>query len=308
MKSFLLLLLFIAPLGCFAAKVVFALPDTNNDPFWKIVLKGSQDAANALRVDLEVMSYSSIKTTDELNSIDIALSKPSDATIIVPYHQSNKIEQAIKKMSDADHFIQVINTGEKYIVQPNLKANYIGMNDYQAGLSLGKGLEKSNVKKVLFISHLLTDSNVVIARQAGIHAALPSSKIFALDVSNLSSIDAQKMILNKLGTTKDIDTIITLGPISFEYLSDALKLKSSKKIRYNIVSFDLSKLSADILRLGKVRFIIDQQPYLQGFYAVVNSGVFALNHLYPTSSIFTGPRLIYPSDIELIYNDIGITR
>ena len=198
MKIFLILLFL--PLSCFAAKIVFVLPDVD-DPFWSVVLNGSMNAADDLKVDLEVIKYSPTNPGDELNAIDIALSKPSSATIIAPQYESNKISKVIKKMSDADHFIQIINTGEKLTVQPRrpyLKANYIGMNDYQGGLLLGKSLQKLNVKKILIISHMQANSDVFTARMKGIQASLPSSKIYTINATNQSSVNAQEIILKRL--------------------------------------------------------------------------------------------------------------
>ena len=59
---------------------------------------------------------------------------------------------------------------------------------------------------------------------------------------------------------------------------------------------------------GKIKVAIDQQPYLQGFYAVTNAALWNQYMIHPIGPIMTGPQIITPSIIPSIYNEIGRTR
>lgn len=291
-----------------AKKVIFALPNETKDPFWQVVVNGCRDASTALGIELEILPYKPESITNEKNVLDLALSRPSDATVLVMYRQSPELIAALQKSQTPDHILQIINAGESALAKSNLKANFIGMNDYMAGFTMGQGLIKLAPKKVLFISHLPQDTSVSKARFAGIKSALPSAEVLYLDTSATATSNPEESIHNTLKEHGEIDTIATLGPKSLHQLVTALGLNASANTVYNITTFDLTHEIADLMLAGKLLFAIDQQPYLQGYYAVVNANLFADYRLHPFGSFMTGPAIVYPHDILSIYPYIGVTR
>ncbi len=291
-----------------AKKVVFALPSESKDNFWQVVVNGCRDASRSLDIELEILEYMPESITSEKNVLDLALSRPSDATVLVLYHQTRELIAALEKNQTQDHILQIINSGESVLAKSNLQANYIGMNDYMAGFTMGQGLVKVSPSKILFISHLPEDTSVSQARYSGIQAALPEAEFVYLYVSETGSdnpVEAIKHILKKQG---DIDTITTLGQKSLHYLVQALELNNKSTVVRNIATFDLNHEIADLMLAEKILFTIDQQPYLQGYYAVANASLFANYRLHPFGSFLTGPNILYPHDILPIYSYIGVTR
>ena len=286
-------------------KVVFALPSVIGDPFWNVVLRGATDAANAYDVDLEVMNYIPTSRADELHVLDLALSKPATATIVVLYYQSPELLTALQRYTDKDHIIQVINSGESALAKVNIQGNYVGMNDYSAGFVMGQGLSKVHVSEIMFITHLAPDNAVVAQRIAGIQAALRHAHIMVFDTSSLKDPVAA---IRKKVEESHCDTIVVLGPKSFNDYVKAVDLKKDATPVKNFVTFDLTQPIANSISSGHTLFAIDQQPYLQGFYAVVNSDLFAKYKLYPVGSIMTGPQRVYASMVDSIYNKLGETR
>lgn len=286
-------------------KVLFALPSASGDPFWDVVVRGARDAATIHDVNLEVMHYTPNNRDDELHILDIALSKPSNATMVVLYYQSPKLLKALQKYTAADHIVQIINSGESALAKVNITGNYIGSNDYQAGFVMGQGLAKVHVSKIMFITHLDPDNAVVAQRVAGLQAALRNAKIMVLDVSGKK--DPVSTIRAKVAKSH-CDTIVVLGPKTFNEYVKAVNLKKDATPVKNFVSFDLTKPIADSIRSGHTLFTIDQQPYLQGYYAVANSNLYEKYKVHPVGSIMTGPQRIYASAIDDIYDDLGITR
>ena len=92
-----------------------------------------------------------------------------------------------------------------------------------------------------------------------------------------------------LDNFKEIDTVVFLGPVSFQYF-----VKATKSIPFwqqkTLTTFDLTKQIADYMLAGKVKVAIDQQPYLQGFYAVTNAALWNKYMVRPMGPII-GPRL-----------------
>ena len=306
-------LAFVASLCCMASalaakKVIFALPNENQDPFWQVVVNGCRDASATLGIELEILPYTPESITDEKNVLDLALSQPSSATVIVMYRQTPELIAALHRSQTPDHILQIINAGESALAKSDLKANFIGMNDYVAGFTMGQELIKLAPRKILFISHLPQDTSVSKARYSGLNSALPSTEVVYLNTSGTATknpIDTIKHALRKHG---DIDTIVTLGPKSLHHLVETLGLNADSNTVYNITTFDLTLEIADLMLAGKLLFTIDQQPYLQGYYAVANASLFADYRLHPFGSFLTGPTIVYPHDILSIYPYIGVSR
>ena len=286
-------------------KVLFALPSVPGDPFWDVVVRGAKDAAVIHDVDLEIMNYIPDNIDDELHILDLALSKPSNATMVVLYYQSPKLLKSLQKYTSSDHILQIVNSGESALAKVNITGNYIGSNDYQAGFVMGQGLAKVHVSNIMFITHLSPNNAVVAQRVAGLQAALSNAKITVLDVSDKEDpVSAMRESVAKSHS----DTIAVLGPKSFNDYVKAVNLKKGATPIKNFVSFDLTKPIADSIRSGHTLFTIDQQPYLQGYYAVANSDLYKKYKVHPVGSIMTGPQRIYASQIDDIYDDLGITR
>ena len=65
---------------------------------------------------------------------------------------------------------------------------------------------------------------------------------------------------------KSIDYIVTLGaPIAL----DALKAMDAASSKAKLVTFDLNTEAAQAIKDGKIQFSVDQQPYVQGYLAVI---------------------------------------
>ena len=293
----------------FAQKsAVLAIPADKNDPFWKIVVKGSRDAAQKFDVNLEIMNYSVVDVHEEINAIDIALSKPADTTIFSIHHQTPELMHALEYSSREGRLVQIINSGETAIIKAGIKGNFIGMNDYKAGIRMGQGFDNLSVDKVLVISHLPPDDLVVEARLAGLKAGMPNADVQLLDISGTTQDEAKKSILNTMQKNVALDAIVSISPNSLETIDDALGLSKGNNTPLKIATFDLSPLTAELITSDKVLFAIDQHPYLQGFYAVVDASLYADYELYPNGSIMTGPTTVYAQDIKSINQHIGITR
>ena len=288
--------------------VVVGIPAQENDPFWKIVLKGCKDAASKHDISLDLIFYSSADEYEEMNSIDKALSKPADATVFSIHHQTPALMHALDRANLGTGLVQIINSGEAAVVKSGIKANFIGMNDYQAGIMMGRGFSNLHVEQVLFVTHLPTDDMVTIARMAGLKAALPFAKIQMLDISDIPSNKAPAAVSEAIEKNKALDTIVALSVHSLDAISEALDLGNSNGTPFKIATYDLSKHTADLIKSDKVLFTIDQHPYLQGYYAVVNASLNSDYQLYPNGSVMTGPTIIFAQDIDPIYEHIGVTR
>jgi simple sugar transport system substrate-binding protein len=68
---------------------------------------------------------------------------------------------------------------------------------------------------------------------------------------------------------------------------------------YWAAGFDLSPMTLDLIEQGHIRFTVDQQPYVQGFYPVVQLALHCRYGLAP-SNIDAGATMIDRSNVQSV--------
>ncbi len=287
-------------------QVLLAIPAKIEDPFWKLVQNGARDAAKIHGVDLQTFNYSAMSMSDELHALDLVISKPIESLILVKYYENNKFIESLRKHSHYAHFLQIINSGSSIFAKSDVLGNFTGMIDYHAGLAMGKALLEFSPRKILFITHLPLDNATTKSRLVGIQASMSVKA----DIQPVF-IDSEEEVILQLKALDDngqaIDTVVFLGPVSFQHFVKATKSMPNWQQKM-LATFDLTKQIADYMLAGKIKVAIDQQPYLQGFYAVTNAALWNQYMIHSIGPIMTGPQTITPSIIPSIYNEIGRTR
>lgn len=287
-------------------QVLLAIPAKIEDPFWNLVQNGARDAAKIHGVDLQTFNYSALSMSDELHALDLVISKPVESLILVKYYESNKFIESLKKHSHGSHFLQIINSGSSIFAKSDVLGNFTGMIDYHAGLAMGKALLEFSPRKILFITHLPLDNATTKSRLVGLRASLPGKA----DIQTVfidSEDEATRQLKALDSNDQAIDTVIFLGPVSFQHFVKATQLMPTWQQK-TLATFDLTRQIADYMLAGKIKIAIDQQPYLQGFYAVTNAALWNQYMIHPIGPVMTGPQIITPSIIPSIYNEIGRTR
>jgi ABC-type sugar transport system substrate-binding protein len=99
-----------------------------------------------------------------------------------------------------------------------------------------------------------------------------------------------------LDQDKSIDGIMALGPPAYSGTVSALQAKQLLG-KMKLASFDTSTDILNGVQNGQVPFTIDQQPYLQGYYAVQVLSQQARSGIHPFRQVFTGPAVVDKSNV-----------
>ena len=102
-------------------------------------------------------------------------------------------------------------------------------------------------------------------RCAGVKSTLGGT-VTNLQVDNNNLPGAQSLIQAKLQADKSIDGVVTLGAQVASVAEAAIAGANSTA---KLATFDLNADVAKAVEDGKILFAVDQQPYLQGYIAVV---------------------------------------
>ncbi|MDT4971119.1 MAG: simple sugar transport system substrate-binding protein [Pseudonocardiales bacterium] len=255
------------------------------DSFWSIVKAGAVQAGKDMGDKLTYESNGDPNTQSQ--QIDAAINRKPDG-IVVSMANPAGVKAAVQRAVAAGIPVITINAG-----QAESKSfgalTHIGSDEGVAGQAVGTELKKDGAKNVICV--VQEAGNVSLEQRcAGVKATLGGT-ITNLQVDNNNLPGAQQIISAKLQQDKSIDGVVTLGA---QVATVAEKAIASAGSKAKLATFDLNADVAKAVVDGKILFAVDQQPYLQGYLAVVMLTQYKsnLNVLGGGQPVLTGPNLI----------------
>ncbi len=120
-------------------------------------------------------------------------------------------------------------------------------------------------------------------------------------ISGNSVDQAVERISRKLKEHPDITIVLCTGQADTEGAGTAIE----RSFRgYTVVGYDISPEILRLIEGGHIRFSIDQQPYVQGFYPVVELTQFCRYGIMP-SSIDAGASIIDKANVDVVRDLVG---
>jgi simple sugar transport system substrate-binding protein len=250
-----------------AVRIVMVSHGQTSDPFWSIVANGADDAARELGVRLEYQAPTSFDMVRESQLIDAAVaSRPSALAISVP--DPDALGPSIKAAVAAGIPALSVNSGDDAWQRLGF-LGHIGQTEYESGRAAGERLAAGGARRVLCVNHEV--GNVSLdTRCRGLADGLTKggATMQVLGVSLADPDDATQRIKGALARDAAVDGMLMLGPGGAAPALAALK-DTGRLGRIAVGTFDLTPEVLAAVRDGQLLFAIDQQPYLQGYLAVV---------------------------------------
>jgi simple sugar transport system substrate-binding protein len=250
-----------------AVRILMVTHGQTSDPFWSVVANGAGDAARELGVRLEYQAPTSFDMVRMSELIDAAVaSRPSALAISVP--DPDALAPSVKAARDAGIPAISINSGDAAWERLGF-LGHIGQTEYESGLAAGERLASGGATRVLCVNHEV--GNVSLdTRCRGLADGLAKrgATMEVLGVSLADPEDAAQRIRSALVRDAAIDGMLTLGPSGAAPALVALE-ETNRLGRIAVGTFDLTPEVLAAVRDGQLLFAIDQQPYLQGYLAVV---------------------------------------
>ena len=285
---------------------IYVIGGKADDPFWSSVKRGAEDAATLVKAKGGSVTFLGPQNYDNLGPDAAkltltALSQNPSAIVVpdwVPENQDAAIKQAVAKGVK----VFIYNSGGAEAAQRTGGIKYIGTDEYEAGKAGGAKLGEDGAKNILCVNTLPGSANSE-ARCKGIADGAKSkggaSKQLPLPSSNLGNPSAvTQAIKGALLKDKDVDTVVTIGAQDADSAAAAIE-QAGAASKVKLGTFDVSDSQLNRIKAGKQVFAIDQQPYLQGFYAVsVASQYLSYGVLPPQNPLLTGPLLITKENVD----------
>ena len=278
-------------------RIVFVTHGQAADPFWSVVQNGAREAAGELEgVTIEYQSPDSYDMVVMGQLIDAAVASNPDG-LVVSIPDRDALSRPIQNAMKAGIPVVSINSG--YEASEELGViTHVGQAPYEAGYAGGERLAEAGVQKAICVNH--TVGNVALDRRCeGLSDAMAeaggSSKVLAAQVGDPT--ESQQRIQAQLSSNPEIDGLLALGPSTTKPSLRALQETESHD-RVTMATFDLSPRILREIKEGRIRFAIDQQPYMQGYMPVVLMNLHHQNSsAYPDEVMRTGPAFVTKENV-----------
>ncbi|OSM02206.1 putative ABC sugar transporter, periplasmic sugar binding protein [Magnetofaba australis IT-1] len=271
------------------------------DPFWRVPFKGAADAAAMQGVKLTILAPE--RVNDHVRQMELFESalgqQPAGVAITVSdRHDFSRLLKQARKQGVPVIAVNTRPADDDRARNPYLA--YVGMDDHAAGRAMAKRmLERGK----------LHGRVVVVTQQAG-HAGLESRFAGISEVLGGSGCIVERLNLAMGEQTldeqfaaywrmrPDLAAVISLGPEATHPIGRVIKQRGAPLY---FASFDLSPFTAALIRDGLLDFTVDQQPYMQGRFAVE---LLVLAHRYKLSppDINTGIGIIDNTNLGAVEN------
>ena len=188
---------------------------------------------------------------------------------------------------------------------------FVGQNDQLAGQEAGTVMAAAGPRHALCVIHE-ADNTALTDRCTGFGGQLTkaggTSRV--LQVNGSDQPGAQAAIAAALTQDPAIDSVLATGIQGFGAASAAVKgLNAGARIKLG--TFDVSVDNPNDLaavQSGEALFVVDQQPFLQGYDAVQTAAFQARFGQHPFRPIYTGPSLVTKDNaaqVQKLYQAIG---
>ncbi|MEY4890125.1 MAG: hypothetical protein RIQ75_1255 [Pseudomonadota bacterium] len=279
---------------------------SNDDAFWNIIKKGIDDAtpmveANGGSVNyLRLVNYDNF-APDVVQLIRTAISMEVDG-LVIPNWVPEAEDPAIKDAIAAGIKVILMNAGGADKARELGAINYVGSDEYVAGVAGGEYFGDNGQKNVLCVNTLPGTANIEarckgvidgITAKGGKGAQLPLPSTSFGDPTAVAEAIKAELIKDET-----IDGVITISAGDAD--SAAIAVEQAGKTGTTLLgSFDMNQAGLDRIKGSTQLFAIDQQPYLQSYLAVS----LLASHIdfgtdLPVFPVLTGPGIVDASNIE----------
>ena len=283
-----------SPVVTYSRPVTISMVDHGppSDPFWVTLQQGAQQAAKDYNVKLHNLSSGSSGSPSESALIEQAVASHAQG-IALTIPDVNLERAAIEQAVHSGAPVIAFNAGASDWQSLGV-LDFIGQDEATAGVEAGQRLAAYGLRHVLCVMHE-ADNIALQTRCRGIAQAMKAvgGSEVSLTVPGTDTTRSVALIDQALRQNPSVDSVMALGPLGYTAVAQALSGKTlSPKFPHPVASFDATPDILSAVNTGDALFAVNQQPYLQGYYAVQVLAQQIRFGLHPYQQIFTGPLIV----------------
>lgn len=265
--------------------------------FFEPVKKGMRDAAEAMKVSCDFVGTEGIDVKKQAELVRKAIADGYDG-IALNLVDPNAFDDVVQEAIDAGVPVVAFNVDDHD--SPNARIASVNQRLYAAGQSLGEYVSP-HIPAGSHILMTMHDEGVSALedRLRGVQDVLRRKGIrWTVVITGNDSVKGAAVIADAMRNHPDIRVVVATGQSDTEASGRAIK-QSFSDGNYWAAGFDLSPKTLQLIREGHIRCTVDQQPYVQGFYPVVQLTLLKRFGVVPTD-VDAGAAIIESSDVEQV--------
>ena len=275
--------------------------------FWNPAIKGVNDAAEQLGVSVDIQ-YGDSSPEKQNNIIQTAIANEVDG-IGLGIFNSDAFVESICEAEEAGIPVIAFNVDNLGGPDASCRSAYVGQDDEAAGAKVAKRLvEEFGLKSgdKVFAPVELPEATYAAKRSAGVKSVLEPMGI-EVDVvrSTTNPGEAQTIIAQYLLANPETKAIAALGQTPTNAAPPAM---AELGVSIPLVGFDLSPQIADSIKAGTLTATVDQQPYSQGYFTLLQLALAERYSLAPSNFDTGGTGLVDASNVDGAVEFMGIAR
>jgi len=265
--------------------------------FFDPVKKGMRDAARMMDIECSFTGTQGVDLLKQAAMVRQAVADGYDGialNIVDPEAFDDVIQEAIRQG------VPVVAFNVDDHASPNARLSAVNQRLYEAGRSLAKRVASDipEGSRVLMTMH---DSGVSALedRLKGLQDELGKRNInWTVAITGNDASQGVQVIANVLREHPDIRVVLGTGQADTEAAGRAIEASFSNK-GYWSAGFDLSPETLRLIDKGYIRCTVDQQPYIQGFYPVLQLTLYLRYGIVP-SDIDAGAAIIDRNNVRQV--------
>src|SRR5690606_26785000 len=274
------------------------------DSFFPPLYQGAHDAAADLGVDL---NYIPIDEHDieasSARTMQAAIAQAPDA-IVVGSFISTVVDPLIKQDVAAGIPVYVNQSGRDTWKETGA-FGFVGQDPREVGIIAADQLHEGGSESILCVINVPGNPYLQsICRALNERTAELGISSENLELPTADSTDLNKVTRNigaYLTSHPDIDGIFTQNALVGQASTAAVDTVQ-KTGQVQVGTMQVSSVALDQIENGKMLFLINEQPYLDGYYGVLFAYHYVKYGLAPVGEVATGPHVVDASNIEKIKN------
>ena len=265
--------------------------------FFGPVKKGMTDAAEMIGVQCDFLGTEGVDVEAQAQMVRQAVADGYDGiavNIIDPEAFDEVIQAAL------DQGVPVVGFNVDDHATPNARLSSVNQRLYDAGQTLARHL----------LPHIPDDAHILMTmhdegvsaledRLRGEQAVLKEKNVrWTVIVTGNDSVKGAELIAQALRDHPDIRIILGTGQSDTEAAGRAIESHFAGQ-DYWSAGFDLSPTTLRLVQQGHIRCTVDQQPYIQGFYHVLQLTLYLRYGIIP-SDIDAGAAIIDKDNVDQV--------
>lgn len=264
-----------------------------SDPFFGAIKRGADDAAKNLGIEYTYLA-SNISGADLAKALEAAAATNPAGVAFGDWFPDAQ-NPIVKALAEKGTPVVGYNSGPDNWQESAGAIAWVKQSDFEAGRRAAQLFAKQGATHALCVNHgpgAALFEQRCDGLEAGMKEAGGTSTDLSIpyqDVTNPGKI--MQAVQGALYGNKEIDAVFTLGSgTARDALRAVTEMPGDKKPFVGTV--DLSTEVLQQVADGNLLFAIDQQPYLQGYYAIAVLAQEIKYGLHPVGTISTGPLAI----------------